>query len=177
MTTAEQPSRPAYVYEITNAKDGTVYVGKAVDPESRWEAHVNAASQPLVIAMVRDGIDGFTFRALKQCADEREALKEEATCIRQHVSAGDAVYNIVGGPSSRVRRVPLRTEPKPEQRETPSGRWNGRIYWGESNRMWSGKVFDSGSHKWVSKQVPLSAGTDEGAAMGWFGGWFEERYP
>jgi hypothetical protein len=62
------------------------------------------------------------------------------------------LHNIVGGPSSRLQRRPIWTTPEGTPRETPSGRWNGRVHWSEGNRVWNGKAFDSGSHRWVSSK-------------------------
>lgn len=163
---------PAYVYEITNQKDGTVYVGKARDPESRWRGHVNLALHPLYAAMRSCGVDAFTFNVVQQCASEKEALAAEARRIRDFEEEGRPLYNVVrpSTPASSEACAGSNTT-----RETLKGRWNGRLYWCDSKRAWVGKVFDSGSFSWRNKAVPVTELSEEGALV-WFDAWFASTY-
>lgn len=62
------------IYKITNQLDGKIYIGQAVDIATRIKNHAKAglgidtpANNKLYIAMMRDGLENFSFEVVEEC--------------------------------------------------------------------------------------------------------------
>lgn len=73
------------IYKITNKLSGLCYIGQAKNIRERWREHMKCglgidtpASNKLYQAMLKDGIDNFTFELLETCPvqelDEKESF-------------------------------------------------------------------------------------------------------
>jgi S-adenosylmethionine decarboxylase len=82
--------RPA-VYCITNTLDGKRYIGKSINPSSRWGHHVWLSEHPkhkhhryLHAAMAKHGVSNFTFHVLEICETEEAAFTKEVAWIAKY---------------------------------------------------------------------------------------------
>lgn len=80
------------IYKITNMKDGLIYIGQAVDIRERWNQHAKHGlsidtpqGNKLYQAMIKDGLENFTFQLLEECPRE-ELNKKEAYYIGMYNS-------------------------------------------------------------------------------------------
>lgn len=75
----------SYVYCLTNTLNGKRYVGKANDPQVRWESHVRRAKcggqEHLCHAIRRWGSQAFKLEVLHECSSESEAFMIEHRLI------------------------------------------------------------------------------------------------
>lgn len=73
----------AYIYKITNLKNGRIYVGKTIRTiETRWREHLKdfynhkKDNLPLYAAMNKYGIDNFAIEQIEECTDEEVSERE-----------------------------------------------------------------------------------------------------
>lgn len=95
-------SRKSYVYLITNTTNGMQYVGKSVDPRSRWKYHRCAARRgsPLYLhrAMRSHGAECFDFRVVAEYDSDAAALDSERLMIAElNTKNRDIGYNLSDG--------------------------------------------------------------------------------
>ena len=71
------------IYKITNLNDNKCYIGQAVDVRSRWLEHCKYGlgidtpqGNKLYQAMLKDGLENFTFELLEECPPELLNQKE-----------------------------------------------------------------------------------------------------
>lgn len=75
-----------FVYVITNAVNGRVYVGKSVTPFRRWSQHkqsAKSARSPLYNAIRKYGVDAFEFAVVEECESESASYEAEARWIER----------------------------------------------------------------------------------------------
>ena len=71
------------IYKLTNLKNQKVYIGQAANLADRWKDHIKAGlgidtpNNMLYTAMLKDGVENFTFEVLEEC--ERSALNDRET--------------------------------------------------------------------------------------------------
>lgn len=72
------------IYKITNLKDEKVYVGQAKDCRKRWLEHCKHGlgidtpqTNKLYQAMLKDGLENFTFELLEECSEEKLNKSEQ----------------------------------------------------------------------------------------------------
>jgi len=91
------------VYKITNTKNGKVYIGKTTKTlDARRRVHIRNAPirshLPLYRAMLRDGVDNFTFETIGTCETLEELNKREREIISAHKSNDRNIgYNLTEG--------------------------------------------------------------------------------
>lgn len=90
------------IYKITNLLDGKVYIGQAVKIGARWKEHVKkgiGADTPnrnkLYPAMLKDGVENFTFEVLEECPIEDLDIKEKFWI--DYFQAKIVGYNVTAG--------------------------------------------------------------------------------
>ena len=90
------------IYKITNILDNKCYIGQSVDIYKRWCDHCKCGcgmdtpkNNKLYAAMLKDGLENFTFELLEECPKE-ELNKKEAFYINLYES-NDYGYNITKG--------------------------------------------------------------------------------
>jgi hypothetical protein len=73
----------AYIYKITNLKNGRIYIGKTIRTiETRWREHLkdfhnhNKDNLPLYAAMNKYGVDNFVIEQIEECTDEEVSERE-----------------------------------------------------------------------------------------------------
>lgn len=73
----------AYIYKITNTKNGKVYIGKTLfTVDKRWSEHCRTykrqdhQGRPLYSAMLKYGIDAFKVETIEQCEDDIASDRE-----------------------------------------------------------------------------------------------------
>lgn len=147
-------SRKASVYRITNKKDGTVYIGKSVNPTKRWKDHVRSAEYPLTRAMVLDGVENFEFSIVEEHEAEETALDSEMKLVRETLSLGEPVYN-------RTQARGCKSMPK------KGYTWNGTVYRERAKNHWFGTWRWDSEHSWIRVGVPDSI-QDKREAISWF---------
>lgn len=80
------------IYKITNLKDSRAYIGQAVDVRDRWNQHCKFSlgidtpqGNKLYQAMIKEGLENFTFQLLEECPRE-ELNQKEAYYINMYNS-------------------------------------------------------------------------------------------
>lgn len=91
-----------YIYQIKNNKSGKCYIGQTTKlPESRWRQHIKTLTKKggcpaLKDAIIKYGIDAFTFRVLIICFDDAIHLIEKEYIEKYHAQVPNG-YNILPG--------------------------------------------------------------------------------
>ena len=89
------------VYKLTNLKNQKVYVGQAVDISERFKQHtkcglgIDTPSNMLYAAMLKDGVENFTFEILEEC--ERSQLNDREKYYIEFYRAQEHGYNMNKG--------------------------------------------------------------------------------
>lgn len=101
-----------HVYVIINTRNGKLYVGKANDPDKRWQGHLRLPTDsPLYRAIRKYGEEAFEFRIVERCASEAEAYVAEKRWVAalNSMTTGRGYNQNEGGMGS--------VNPSPETRE------------------------------------------------------------
>lgn len=80
-----------YIYKITNSVNGKVYIGQTVNAKARWSRHKSNAkyfsknrNEHLTNAMIKYGVDNFTFEVIDQIDTLEQADRLEIDLIKQY---------------------------------------------------------------------------------------------
>lgn len=91
----------AIVYSITNTKTGTKYIGKTINPETRWDRHKKDAERGvkthLYNSMRKYEISSFLFEIIKEFEKESDAFDFEEKHITELLQSGAKLYNVAPG--------------------------------------------------------------------------------
>ena len=92
-----------FIYRILNTVNNHAYIGQTCqnDPNKRWKEHVRSIKYGngcpvLSSAMIKYGIEKFTFEVLLTCSDD-EICKYEKEYIKQYNTMVPNGYNVTGG--------------------------------------------------------------------------------
>lgn len=87
------------IYKITNATNQMCYVGQAVNVADRWKQHIKrgmGAETPtknkLYPAMLKDGVENFTFELIEEC--DRSLLNDREDYWQEYFKAKEFGYSI-----------------------------------------------------------------------------------
>ena len=87
------------IYKITNINSQKCYVGQAADIASRWKQHIKrgiGAEAPtrnkLYPAMLKDGVENFTFEIIEECS--RDKLNSREDYWQEYFGAKEFGYSI-----------------------------------------------------------------------------------
>lgn len=89
------------VYKLTNLKNQKVYIGQAADISERFKQHIKCGlgidtpSNMLYTAMMKDGVENFTFEVLEEC--ERASLNDREKYYISFYRAQEHGYNMSRG--------------------------------------------------------------------------------
>ena len=89
------------VYKLTNLTNQKIYVGQAVDIGERFKQHtkcglgIDTPSNMLYAAMMKDGVENFTFEVLEECG--REELNDREKYYIDFYRAQEYGYNMNKG--------------------------------------------------------------------------------
>lgn len=89
------------IYKLTNLKNQKVYIGQAANLADRWKDHIKAGlgidtpNNMLYAAMIKDGVENFTFEVLEEC--ERSALNDRETYYIEFYRSQEYGYNMRKG--------------------------------------------------------------------------------
>lgn len=89
------------IYKLTNLKNQKVYIGQAANIAERWKDHIKAGlgidtpNNMLYAAMIKDGVENFTFEVLEEC--ERSALNDRETYYIEFYRSQEYGYNMTKG--------------------------------------------------------------------------------
>ena len=89
------------IYKLTNLKNQKVYIGQAANIAERWKDHIKAGlgidtpNNMLYTAMMKDGVENFTFEVLEEC--ERSALNDRETYYIEFYRSQEYGYNMTKG--------------------------------------------------------------------------------
>lgn len=89
------------IYKITNLQNQKSYIGQAADLGNRIKDHIKAGlgidtpSNKLYIAMMKDGVENFSFEVLEECP--RAALNDRETYWIDFYKSQDHGYNMTRG--------------------------------------------------------------------------------
>lgn len=89
------------VYKLTNLKNQKVYIGQAANLADRWKDHIKAGlgidtpNNMLYMAMMKDGVENFTFEVLEEC--ERSDLNDREKYYISFYGAQEWGYNMRKG--------------------------------------------------------------------------------
>ena len=96
------PNTVTGIYKITNQLNDVCYIGQAVDVASRWKQHAKCGlgidtpvNNKLYAAMIRDGLENFTFELLEKCTQAE--LNEKEKFYIELYQADKYGYNLKGG--------------------------------------------------------------------------------
>lgn len=115
-----------------------MYVGKTIDPDSRWAEHLGAArrglKEPLYRSMRKHGDDRFEFTIIEAFSSEEEAYCSERCWIQRFRDFGVRLYNLNDG-----GRGPLNptAESRARMRENHPRSWLGKRHSDESKKLMS----------------------------------------
>jgi len=87
-----------YIYKITNKINNKVYIGQTVNIKKRWSQHTAAArsNKPTQIvhhALIKYGIDNFSFEIIASCFDQNASNEAETIIVSQENSLIPNGYN------------------------------------------------------------------------------------
>ena len=89
------------VYKLTNLKNQKVYIGQAADISERFKQHIKCGlgidtpSNMLYTAMMKDGVENFTFEVLEECV--RGELNDREKYYIDFYRAQEYGYNMNKG--------------------------------------------------------------------------------
>lgn len=89
------------VYKLTNLKNQKVYIGQAADISERFKQHIKCGlgidtpSNMLYTAMMKDGVENFTFEVLEEC--DRATLNDREKYYISFYRAQEHGYNMSRG--------------------------------------------------------------------------------
>ena len=89
------------IYKLTNTKNQKAYVGQAVDLGARWKDHIKCGlgidtpNNMLYAAMIKDGVENFTFEVLEEC--ERSQLNDREKYYIDFYHTQEFGYNMSKG--------------------------------------------------------------------------------
>ena len=89
------------IYKLTNLKNQKIYIGQAANLADRWKDHIKAGlgidtpNNMLYTAMIKDGVENFTFEVLEEC--ERSALNDRETYYIEFYRSQEHGYNMTKG--------------------------------------------------------------------------------
>lgn len=95
------PGTHTGIYKLTNLKNQKVYIGQATDISERLKQHIKAGlgidtpNNMLYAAMMKDGVENFTFEVLEEC--ERSALNDRETYYIEFYRSQEHGYNMTKG--------------------------------------------------------------------------------
>lgn len=136
--------RPS-VYCIQNTVNGKRYIGKSIDPNSRWGHHVWLSSHPtsdgfghLHAAIAKYGRDSFTFHVLEVCPTEDVAYRAEVKWIEAYVTTNPARgYNKQTGGVGGFRWSEEKRKSFSENTKGPKNKMYGRTHTAEARAKMS----------------------------------------
>lgn len=91
------------IYRLTNLKNKKVYIGQAVDIAERFKQHIKCGlgidtpSNMLYKAMIKDGVENFTFEVLEEC--DRSQLNDREKFYIDFYRSQEHGYNMNRGGS------------------------------------------------------------------------------
>ena len=89
------------IYKLTNLTNQKVYIGQAANLADRWKDHIKAGlgidtpNNMLYTAMMKDGVENFTFEVLEEC--ERSSLNDREKYYIDFYRAQEHGYNMTRG--------------------------------------------------------------------------------
>lgn len=89
------------IYKLTNLKNQKIYIGQAANLADRWKDHIKAGlgidtpNNMLYAAMIKDGVENFTFEVLEEC--ERSILNDRETYYIELYRSQEHGYNMTKG--------------------------------------------------------------------------------
>lgn len=89
------------IYKLTNLKNQKIYIGQATDISERLKQHIKCGlgidtpNNMLYAAMIKDGVENFTFEVLEEC--ERSALNDRETYYIEFYRSQEHGYNMTKG--------------------------------------------------------------------------------
>ena len=89
------------IYKLTNLLNQKTYVGQAADLGARWKDHIKAGlgidapNNMLYTAMMKDGVENFTFEVLEEC--DRSQLNDRETYYINFYRSQEHGYNMKRG--------------------------------------------------------------------------------
>jgi group I intron endonuclease len=92
------PNEKCGIYKITNKNNKLCYIGQSKKIRERWREHMKCglgidtpAANKLYQAMIKEGIDNFTFELLEECSSQ--LLDEKETFYISLYNSYDYGYN------------------------------------------------------------------------------------
>lgn len=92
------PNEKCGIYKITNKNNKLCYIGQSKKIRERWREHMKCglgidtpAANKLYQAMIKEGIDNFTFELLEECPSQ--LLDEKETFYISLYNSYDYGYN------------------------------------------------------------------------------------
>jgi hypothetical protein len=89
------------IYKLTNLTNQKIYIGQAANLGDRWKEHIkcglgiDAPSNMLYTAMMKDGVENFTFEVLEECG--RDQLNDREKYYISFYGAQEWGYNMSRG--------------------------------------------------------------------------------
>lgn len=103
-----------YIYKITNIVNNKIYIGQTNNPSLRWHRHKSSArhnKNALLVtkAMIKYGINNFTFEVIATCKTLDDVNYLETEIIKQYNSRDTLIgYNISPGGNHEVQTIETR---------------------------------------------------------------------
>lgn len=99
------------IYKITNLINGKIYIGKSINIKQRWDRHKEIPNDNMLIhkAMLKYGIDNFSFKILEEC-DECQLDEKEKYWINYYNTYLGEGYNAAPGGEGASHPVKISNE-------------------------------------------------------------------
>lgn len=97
------------IYKLTNLKNKKIYVGQSLDISERFRQHVKCGlgidtpNNILYAAMIKDGVENFTFEVLEEC--DRTMLNDRETYYIELYRAQEYGYNMSKGGAQQKEKA------------------------------------------------------------------------
>jgi group I intron endonuclease len=148
-----------YLYKITNAVNGHIYIGQTIDPKKRWTTHKTKSRKDIPKELIEKklkeyGIENFLFEIIATCNSQSSANLLEIQLIEQYDSwvRHNKGYNVAKGGQGNIGYKHTEESIRKMSKERQSKPWTLKV---KRTKEHSKNFSASRKGKMVGKDHPL----------------------